>query len=111
MPNFNILIIGAGIAGISTAISLRRSGHSITVLERHPDCQAIGGPVGLSANATRVLIEYGLRDIMEARNSRGDNVIYQRRYHDGKVLGSRTNDQTVNTYGYPYELFLNISRS
>lgn len=102
MSQFKILIIGAGIAGLSTAISLRRSGHNVTVLERHPSCQALGGPVGLSTNATRVLISYGMRDIMEQRNSRGHNVIYQRRYADGEVLGSRTSEETVETYGFPY---------
>lgn len=43
----NVLIIGAGIIGLSTAINLRRRNHTITVLERHPTVQALGGSVGL----------------------------------------------------------------
>jgi salicylate hydroxylase len=66
MTQFEILIVGAGIAGLSMAISLRRASHIVTVLERHANCQALGGVVGISANATRVLIQYGLQDKMEA---------------------------------------------
>lgn len=106
MPQFNILIVGAGIAGLSTAISLRRNGHIITVLERHPACQALGGPVGLSSNATRVLIEYGMGDIMAKRDSGDQNIICQRRYDSGEILGSRTNDQTMSTYGFPWVLLI-----
>ncbi|KAI9826411.1 MAG: hypothetical protein M1819_007374 [Sarea resinae] len=101
MPHFKILIIGAGVAGLSAAISLRRQGHTITVLERHPGCQALGGSVGISANATRVLIDYGMGEIMAKKDARGSNTVHQRRYDTGEILGSRTNDQTVQTYGYP----------
>jgi salicylate hydroxylase len=76
MPQFRIIIVGAGIAGLSTAIAFNRKGHDVTVVERHPGCQALGGPVGLSANATRVLIAYGMEDIMSKKNTRENRVIY-----------------------------------
>ena len=101
MLQLNIIIVGAGIAGLSTAIALQRKGHTITVLERHLSCQAIGAPVGLSANATRVLIHYGMEDIMTKADARLQNIIYQRRYDSGKILGSRPVGQSVKDYGFP----------
>jgi salicylate hydroxylase len=101
MLQLNVVIVGAGIAGLSTAIALQRKGHIITVLERHLACQALGGPVGLSSNATRVLIEYGMEEIMTKKNARLRNIIYQRRYDTGKILGSRTSDESLKAYGYP----------
>jgi salicylate hydroxylase len=100
MPQFQIIIVGAGIAGLSTAIALRRKGHDITVLERHAGCQALGGPVGLSPNATRVLIEYGMEDIMRAADTRRHRSIYQRRYADGSILSATTVDATRAAYGF-----------
>jgi phytoene dehydrogenase-like protein len=40
MPNQPILILGAGIGGLSAAIHLAASGHKVTVLEQNP---AVGG--------------------------------------------------------------------
>jgi salicylate hydroxylase len=101
MAKFNIVIVGAGIAGLSMAISLRRKGHDVTVLERHPACQALGGPVALSACATRVLIEYGMSDIMTKRamdNLQGANI---RRYDTGVILGGTNIKKIAEAYGFP----------
>lgn len=101
MLQLNIIIVGAGISGLSTAISLRHSGHKVTVLERHPSCQALGAPVGLSSNATRVLIHYGLGETMAQKASNQHNITIQRRYADGKILGTRGVGQSVKDYGFP----------
>jgi salicylate hydroxylase len=101
MLKLQVVIVGAGIAGLSTAIALQRQGHTVTVLERHPACQALGGPVGLSSNATRVLVEYGMQEIMTKRDSSFQNTTYQRRYDTGKILGSMTRDHSLKAYGYP----------
>ncbi|KAH6675743.1 hypothetical protein B0J14DRAFT_538320 [Halenospora varia] len=99
-PQLNIIIIGAGITGLSTAISLQSSRHTITVLERHHSCQALGGPVSLSPNATRVLIKYGLRELLESKQSNHNNIAF-RRYANGEILGSMADNETELIYGFP----------
>jgi salicylate hydroxylase len=101
MISLNIIIVGAGVAGLSTSIALQRKGHKITVLERHPSCQALGAPIGIGPNATRVLIHYGMEEIMTKADTRNQNTTYQRRYDNGKILGSRPATQSVTSYGFP----------
>ena len=52
-----IAIVGGGIAGLTTAIALRKAGFEVTVFDRVRDVTAvqIGAGLGLAPNATRVL--------------------------------------------------------
>lgn len=100
MPQFQVVIVGAGIAGLATAISLQRKGHNVTVLERHASCQAVGGTVGLGANASRVLIEYGMEEIMTQKNDQSPT--FYRRYNTGDIIGKREAQDSHRVYGYPY---------
>lgn len=55
-----IAIIGAGIAGLSTALALLKQGFSVTVYEQSHRIAEIGAGIQLSANATYVLQQWGL---------------------------------------------------
>ena len=50
-----ILIVGAGIGGLTAAIALRQAGIGVEVFERAAELKEIGAGIGLSANAIRVL--------------------------------------------------------
>lgn len=55
-----MLIVGAGIGGLTTAIALRQAGFPVEVFERAPKLKEAGAGIALSANATRVLKHLGL---------------------------------------------------
>jgi salicylate hydroxylase len=57
-----ILIIGAGPVGLAAATALALDGHQVTVLERHPTLQTIGGTIGIQAPAVRALKQIGLEE-------------------------------------------------
>lgn len=61
MP-LKILIVGAGIGGLTTAIALAQIGAEVDVIEISPDHTAPGVGFGLRVNGLRVAKEIGLYD-------------------------------------------------
>jgi FAD-dependent urate hydroxylase len=59
-PSLRILVVGAGVSGISVARGLLRDGHDVTVFERRPDVQAGGGAVTIWSNGETVLGQLGV---------------------------------------------------
>jgi FAD-dependent urate hydroxylase len=55
-----ILVVGAGVGGISVARGLLRDGHDVTVFERRPDVKAGGGAVTIWSNGATVLGQLGV---------------------------------------------------
>jgi len=53
--SLRVLVVGAGVAGISVARGLLRDGHDVTVFEQRPDVQASGGAVTIWSNGETVL--------------------------------------------------------
>jgi FAD-dependent urate hydroxylase len=59
-PSLRILVVGAGVGGISIARGLLRDGHDVTVFERRPDVRAGGGAVTIWSNGATVLEQLGV---------------------------------------------------
>ena len=55
-----ILVVGAGVGGISIARGLLRDGHDVTVFERRPEVKAGGGAVTIWPNGATVLGQLGV---------------------------------------------------
>ncbi|WP_069744460.1 NAD(P)/FAD-dependent oxidoreductase [Streptomyces sp. EN23] len=53
-------VVGAGIAGLATAIGLRRAGWSVTVLERRPEPERYGAAFGIHPTAQSALDRLGV---------------------------------------------------
>jgi FAD-dependent urate hydroxylase len=61
IPNAHrILVIGAGVGGISIARGLLRDGHDVTVFEKRPDMRPGGGAVTIWSNGSTVLEQLGV---------------------------------------------------
>jgi FAD-dependent urate hydroxylase len=55
-----ILVVGAGVGGISVARGLLRDGHDVTVFERRPNLESGGGAVTIWSNGSTVLRQLGV---------------------------------------------------
>ena len=55
-----VLVIGAGVSGISVARGLLRDGHEVTVFDQRKDTQAGGGAVTIWSNGETVLRQLGV---------------------------------------------------
>ena len=55
-----ILVIGGGIGGLAAALTVRRTGRPVRVLERSAQFGEIGAGIQLAPNATRILDRLGL---------------------------------------------------
>src|SRR5690606_10370743 len=60
MERQNILIIGAGIGGLTAAIALRRNGHAVMLIERDPNWSVYGVGIIQQGNVLRAMKQLGL---------------------------------------------------
>src|SRR6201993_2753193 len=59
-PALRVLVIGAGVSGISVARGLLRDGHDVTVFDQREEPQAGGGAVTIWSNGETVLRQLGV---------------------------------------------------
>ncbi|KAI9795932.1 MAG: hypothetical protein M1833_006580 [Piccolia ochrophora] len=55
-----IIVVGAGIAGLSAAVGLRRAGHDVEIFEQSSFANEIGAAIHLCPNASRIVLNWGL---------------------------------------------------
>lgn len=56
----NMVVAGAGITGLAAAISLRRSGHRVTIYERSSLNNEFGAAINVPPNVARFAVPWGL---------------------------------------------------
>ncbi|AZM61349.1 MULTISPECIES: FAD-dependent oxidoreductase [unclassified Streptomyces] len=67
MPKqLDVLVVGAGVAGLATAIALTRNGMTVDVVERSSDHRGGGAGLFLPGNAVRALTALGVGDRLNA---------------------------------------------
>ncbi|MCB1505548.1 MAG: FAD-dependent monooxygenase [Hyphomicrobiaceae bacterium] len=70
----SILIAGAGIGGLATALALAKRGIASTVLERRSAFEPEGAGIQIGPNGTRILAELGVADELEPLAGKPDAV-------------------------------------
>jgi salicylate hydroxylase len=80
-----IIVIGAGIGGLSAALTLGRSGFEVQLFEQASELREVGAGVQISPNATRILHRLGLEEPLRRFGVRPRAVVI-RRWADGHVI-------------------------
>ncbi|KAL4862807.1 hypothetical protein BDV12DRAFT_190153 [Aspergillus spectabilis] len=97
----NIAIIGAGVGGLSTAIALKREGHTVTVYEQASALSEVGAGIQIPPNSSRILHSWGLKPSLERRSVKPTSIIW-RRWQDGSVIGNARLNPRSEKFGSPY---------
>ncbi|MBO3760145.1 FAD-dependent monooxygenase [Ciceribacter sp. L1K22] len=82
----NVAIVGAGVAGLTAALSLARLGIHCDILEQAPQLTEVGAGLQLSPNASRILGDLGVLDDLERKWCEPDTL----RLADGRSLKAIT---------------------
>ena len=103
-----IVVAGAGIAGLTSALALAARGHEVTVVERRTGFGEPGAGIQLSPNATRALGALGLGGALARLGSEPDRLIV-RDFRSGRELGGAAlGPHLRERFGAPY---LSIARA
>lgn len=81
----DILIVGAGIGGLTAAIRLVQSGHRVRVVEQAKVLGEVGAGIQMSANAVKVLQAIGVEPALEATGVKPKAFEF-RRFNTGELL-------------------------
>lgn len=97
-----IAVIGAGIGGLTAALSLRRAGFEVDVYERADELTEVGGGINMGPNAARLLYRLGLGPGLDRDGVRPVGS-HQRRWDDGRTLQrAGLNPECDRLYGAPH---------
>jgi salicylate hydroxylase len=100
-----VVIIGAGIGGLTAALTLLRAGLEVQVFEQAAELREVGAGIQVSPNATRLLHRLGLAEQLR-RVAVRPVALEMRRWQDGTVLSRQLlADVCEATFGAPYYHF------
>jgi salicylate hydroxylase len=85
--NPSVVIIGAGMGGLTLALALRRLGIEAQILEQSVELREIGAAVTLSANSTRLLRYAGLGDSLAQISTEPTRLVH-RDGRDGRLIAA-----------------------
>lgn len=102
VATIRVAVVGAGIAGLTVAAALARSGIRADVYEQAEELGEVGAGIQLSPNATRLLGRLGLTSYLEQVATRPE-AVEMRRWDTGEVLMSSVLGAACEArYGAPY---------
>lgn len=99
----DVIVIGAGLGGLSAAISCALGGHHVTLLEGARQLAEIGAGLQITPNASRLFQQWGIDQMLEPKAAE-PTLLAVHRYSDGKVLAMQENfhKKIREKYGAPF---------
>jgi 2-polyprenyl-6-methoxyphenol hydroxylase-like FAD-dependent oxidoreductase len=99
MSEDRVVVVGAGIGGLASAVALTRAGIPVRVLERGRELHEVGAVLGVGSNAMRALRQLGLADEVAAISS--EVRAFEHRTSSGRVLARWPTGKVADQLGEP----------
>ncbi|KAJ6103369.1 salicylate hydroxylase [Penicillium sp. IBT 16267x] len=96
-----IIIAGAGIAGLSLAIALSKSNHEVLVLESAPQLAELGAGVQMTPQAIKYLFQWGLKEDLLAECISPEKILFKD-WKDSAAIGALDMTKFEEEYVAPY---------
>ena len=102
MPSLRVLVIGAGLGGLTAASCLRRAGFEVLVFEQAPALGEVGAGIQLGPNAIRVLRQLEITERLDTVAVR-PQTLDVRDWQSGRIINTIPLGGTYEQhYGMPY---------
>ena len=97
-----ILVVGAGIAGLTVSLALAERGFSVSLFERARTLDEVGAGLQLSPNATRILDRLGIAERLRAASVQPEAIVLRRARSLREVARVPLGPAAVARWGAPY---------
>ena len=97
-----ILIVGAGIGGLTAALAMQRAGIAVQVLEQSGELKEVGAGLTIGPNASRVLIHLGLGDTLNRWGVVPVTGAIMHYKTGATLVENNRGDRPTERYGAPY---------
>lgn len=101
-PAVDVAVIGAGIGGLTLALSLHRLGIRAEVFERADQLREVGAAVALAANGNRILGRLGVAADLEPHATSPTELVFRRWAGGSRISSFPVGDSYRQRYGGPF---------
>jgi len=98
----NVIVVGAGVGGLTSAALLHQRGHDVQVIEQATAIGDDGGGMQIVPNAGRVLAQLGLADALADVGTIPGHVVLRRWEDDSTLLMRPVGSASADRHGMPY---------
>jgi salicylate hydroxylase len=97
-----VFIAGAGIGGLTASLALAAKGFRVVILEKAERLEEVGAGLQLSPNASRILVDLGLRDALAGRAVTPEAISLMSARSGGEVIRLPLGEAATAAAGAPY---------
>ena len=98
----DVVVVGGGIGGLSSAYALATAGRRVRVLEQSPTFAEVGAGLQLGPNATRILREWGLLDEVVSAGVLPRRLVLKDALDGSELTHLDLGQGFLDRYGAPY---------
>ncbi|VIO76171.1 FAD-dependent monooxygenase [Bradyrhizobium ivorense] len=97
-----VIVAGAGIGGLTASLTLAAQGFRVVVLEKAERLEEAGAGIQISPNASRVLVELGLKERLARRAVTPESVAIMSARAGGEIVRMPLGEAAAFRAGSPY---------